>query len=97
MLEVRIDLVPFGQESSRQTIDSIFIANIGPTVGPRGKELSGTWRMYQVTLLDPRFPANKDQIKYKFKHMREDGALVCTLRALEAIDNVDLYAIQRIG
>lgn len=29
MLEIKIDLVPFGREEGRKTIGSVFIANVG--------------------------------------------------------------------
>jgi hypothetical protein len=82
MIEVKINLVPFGDESEKTILHSLFIVNTMKKKIIRNAEHSE----YYVTLKDPRFPANKETSRIKFYHRREHGALECIKRAIMAVE-----------
>jgi hypothetical protein len=56
VLEIKIDLVPMGQEEGRKQIENMFIANVGHAYGSTFK--------YKAWIRDPRFlktPAQKEK------------------------------------
>lgn len=57
MLEIKIDLVPFGQEEGRKQIHNLFIGNVGKAYGSTFK--------YKAWKRDPRFLKNDSE---KEKH-----------------------------
>lgn len=84
MLEVKIDLLPFGQDAGRATIDNLYIANLG-LVGFDDKDNKicryGAWKT------DPRVKRGKKRRDpdVVVDHTRANGAIYLVHLILTAI------------
>jgi len=66
MLEVKIDLVPFGREEGRQTIAALFIWNVG--------RIEDDLCEYLASEVDPRNLKYAKNKPVMVRHHRSDGA-----------------------
>lgn len=82
MLEVKIDLLPFGKEDGRRTIENLYIWNIGCI----GENEQGKLCEYMAAKMDPRTEGKMAQgVPVKVQHYREDGAWVLVDKVLSEL------------
>lgn len=78
MLHVKVDLVPFGEESGRTKILDMYIANVG--------RISPIHYEYHVWTEDPRALEAIPEPLVSVHHCRDDGAWILVKKCIEALE-----------
>jgi hypothetical protein len=74
MMHVRIDIVPFGDETRRYAIHDFFIANMGQA--EQDKHLYFVWKT------DPRETEPLPDPDLRIHHARREGAITLAIKTL---------------
>jgi hypothetical protein len=86
-LRVTIEIVPFGVEKDKQTIGVIDISNQGRDTDSDNFKYSAVLRNNDLHGVQQQ--AADAPKRASFLHRREDGALPCIKRAIEAFERAD--------
>ena len=86
-LRITIEIVPFGVEKDKQTIGVIDISNQGRATDSDNFKYNAALRMNRLHGVAQQ--ADNAPKRVSFLHRREDGALPCIKRAIEAFERAD--------
>jgi hypothetical protein len=86
-LRVTIEIVPFGVEKDKRTIGVIDISNQGRDTDSDNFKYSAV--LYMNDLRGAPLQADDAPKRVSFLHRRQDGALPCIKRAIEAFERAD--------